>query len=212
MNQKLKPSLWYLIIPIVLLIGTFYAGVRVMSSSFVDLESMETQNLGTEFEIESEAMEQFNVYLELDYDQYVDSISVNNEFVTVLVEDSDNRTEEYQFEVMYLGTDEVYYDVYEPFGSSTIGELSLLFYFEFDTAGSYRITASSDDVSSAEFSINQMNIMGTMSGIFGGVALLLLGGILAIIVTVVIFVLRHMNKKKIANTPAKRPLPENPFE
>lgn len=212
MNQKAKPSLWLLTIPVLVLLVAFVFAVPMMTSSFTEISDLETQVMGTEFEVEAQAEDQFNVYLEIDFDEFVDSITVEGEIVRVIVEDNDGNRDVYFFELFYYGTNEASYEVNEPFGSSTIGNLTLVFVYEFETSGTYGVLAESEDAFQTEFSVNQINAIGMIAGIFGGIMVIFLGGIIAIIITAVIFILRYKNKQKLIQSASQRPFPENPFE
>jgi len=211
MNLKMKPSLFYLAIPIILFIFAVTVAAPLIIEPFKEIANMETEFLGNEFEFDAEVEDQFNVFLELEQGQYVDSIFVEEEITRVIVKDQDDDTDVYLFQLNYYGMGEVNYDVYETDGIVTINDLTLIFIYEFESTGSYGILPESGHALQTDFSVNQLDVAGLFGAIFGGFAIAAMGGIVSTVILVVIFVKRNNHRKRVLSTQQQVQVLDNPF-
>jgi energy-converting hydrogenase Eha subunit E len=197
-KQKIKPSLGLLAIPIFLFILAISVSVYLMIDPIQEMMDIETQNLGTETIFQAyDDFEQYQVFLELDSDESFYSVSTSNGNITVQTKDSDGNYATYEFQLKYYGSlQTVYYEVFEPTGTTTINNLTLVFIIELEFDGRYGIDSNSIG-ETREFAVNQTDVVSLLSGIFIAVGVGLVIGFVAVVALVIILIMRSSYKKKI---------------
>lgn len=194
MNQKIKPSLMALLIPAVLFIAAISVASIMIMKPIEALQNIETKAIGETFNFDAVADEHHLVYIEIDQDADIDSITVDEATTTVVI-DVDGVKTNYYFEVTYFGTGDAAYEVFDYPADTIMNELRLVFSYTFSEEGSYSVLGTSD--ASTEYSVNQLAFEDLFTGILGGILTGAGIGFAGVLSLVIILVMRSKSKRAL---------------
>lgn len=216
MYNDVKPGkIWYLIIALVFL-GSIVSGSIFISQGFQAFTSIDTKEIGDEYNVEVLDDKRFQFYLDLQSGDLI-SVDIDGSDIEVAVDHAGMlENEVYTFTIEYQGSEEKTFTVYESDLSTQINEIDLVFSIEFDEPGLYKVYSQSlSGEQNVKYSVTQLSFSEIFGKFIGGFFIIGIFSFICFIALVVVIILRVNNKKKITaelNKAVDKGINENYFE